>query len=61
MKAVQISPNFRLNTAYLADLEIDKELKLKLLKEAINKPDLDGTIEEERYKKNLKLDIEKLR
>ena len=59
-KAIQISPNFRLNTAYLASLESDKDLKLKLFKEAENKPNTDGTIEEERYKEDLKLDIEKL-
>ncbi len=59
-KAIQISPNFRLNTSYLASLESDKDLKLKLYKEAEKKPNTDGVIEEERYKKDLKLNIENL-
>ena len=60
-KAIEISPNFRLNTVYLAELESDKDLKLKLLEEAKKKPNMDGAVEEERYQKKIELDLEKLK
>lgn len=60
IKAIEVSPDFRLNTAYLASLKSDKNLKLKLFEEAKKKPNLDGKIEEERYKEDLELDIKKL-
>jgi tetratricopeptide (TPR) repeat protein len=60
LKAIQIAPEFRLNTAYLASLKSNKELKLKLFREAESKENIDGIIEEQRYKKDLETDIQKL-
>ena len=57
-KAIEIAPNYRLNTVYLAVLKKDPNIKLKLFEEAEKKPDMDGVVEEERYKRNIKKDIE---
>ena len=52
-KAIEVAPDFRVNLVYLATLETKHDSKLKILKLADAKPDLDGEIEELRYKKNL--------
>lgn len=62
LEAVKLAPTFRLNTVYLGTLmrdEGDKEKALKLFQEAEELKDVDGVIEEKRYKKNLALDIKK--
>lgn len=61
--AIDIAPEFRLNTVYLALLsesEGHKEEALNLFKEAAKKPDTDGKNEELRYKEELENSIRKL-
>jgi hypothetical protein len=60
-KAIENSPNFRLNKEYLANLLDSKHEKEKLLNEALLSADLDGSIEEDRYKLKIKNELEKLR
>ncbi len=59
-KAIIIAPNFRLNTEYLAILESDKNQKIKLFELAAKKPDMDGSIEEARYKKDHEANIKNI-
>lgn len=62
-KAIEIAPEFRLNTVYLALLlesEGLKEEALSLFKKAAKKPDIDGKNEELRYQEELKNSIQRL-
>lgn len=60
-KAVAISPNFRLNSLYLSRLSTDKKQKMELLDSAEKKDDLDGSIEETRYKNLIATEINQLK
>jgi tetratricopeptide (TPR) repeat protein len=62
-KAIAIDPNFRLNLIYLGILQKDlgeKEVALSLFEQAGKKADKDGKNEENRYKQELKENIDKL-
>jgi len=59
-KALEIAPDFKMNTVYLATLEKDKSVKRQLLQSLQKKPDLDGEVEEIRYKTAIKKDLKKL-
>lgn len=60
-KAVAISPNFRLNSLYLSRLSNDKKQKMELLESAAKKGDLDGSLEETRYKSLIAAEINQLK
>lgn len=59
-KAIEISPNFRLNFLYLSRLSTDKKLKMNLLELAEKKADLDGSVEEKLYKNSIAKEINQL-
>ena len=60
-KAIELAPKFRVNTTYLAARTQDTATELKLFEEAEKKPDLDGKIEEMRYKKIIENDIKEIK
>jgi tetratricopeptide (TPR) repeat protein len=60
-EAINMGPNFKMNLIYYADTLSDDKEKLALLNSAKTKADVDGQIEETRYKKELEIRFKNLK
>ncbi len=60
-KSIELAPEFRLNTMYLAKLVKDKKEKKALFEAAESKKDIDGVTEESVYKMILSKDMKKFK